>query len=116
MYFNCLLFIYFEDFQIINPIYDFDLFFNKLSFIELFNKKTKFCQQIEYLISSMKRINNDPFVRERLDQLKISIESCIKNSGSIYIYGSRLYGVVKDDSDVDLYFDTGNFNYMDKSK
>lgn len=75
----------------------------------MFHEKRKFNQQIECLISSMDRITNDPSVRNRLDTLKKSIESCIKNSGRVYIYGSRMYGIAKDDSDVDLYFDIGNF-------
>jgi len=80
----------------------------KLSlFLELLSEKSKFCHQIECLITSIDRINNDPVVKERLEKLKHSIESCVENRGRVYIFGSRMYGIAKDDSDVDLYFDTG---------
>jgi len=46
-------------------------------------------------------------VKERLDKLKNSIEKCVENSGRVYIFGSRLYGIANAGSDVDLYFDTG---------
>lgn len=82
----------------------------------MFTQKSEFCQQIECLILSINQINDDSFIKDRLNQLKMSIKSCINNSGYVYIYGSRLYGIAKDESDVDLYFDTGNFNYIGKSK
>lgn len=57
----------------------------------------------------MDRIKNDSMVRDRLDLLKKSIEDCT-NNGRVYVFGSRLYGLAKEDSDVDLYVDnTGNF-------
>lgn len=63
----------------------------------------------------MKQENNDPLVRKRLDLLKKCLENSIKNSGRVYIFGSRIYGTAKDDSDVDLYFDIGSqimdYNY-----
>jgi len=46
-------------------------------------------------------------VKEQLDKLKNAIENCVENFGRVYIYGSRMYGIAKDGSDVDLYFDTG---------
>lgn len=73
----------------------------------MLSDKSKFCDQIECLITSIDRTNNDPIVKERLEKLKHSIESCVDNFGRVYIYGSRMYGIAKDDSDVDLYFDTG---------
>lgn len=37
----------------------------------------------------------------------------MKNVGTIYVCGSRLYGIAVDASDVDLYFDTGKWKmYM----
>ncbi|CAI6348472.1 unnamed protein product [Macrosiphum euphorbiae] len=75
---------------------------------ELLSDKSKFCHQIECLITSIDQINNDPIVKERLEKLKHSIESCVENCGRVYIFGSRMYGIAKDDSDVDLYFDTGD--------
>jgi len=82
----------------------------KLSlYLELLSEKSKFCHQIECLITSIDRINNDPIVKERLEKLIHSIESCVENCGRVYIFGSRMYGIAKDDSDVDLYFDTGKF-------
>ncbi|XP_060835055.1 terminal uridylyltransferase Tailor-like isoform X1 [Rhopalosiphum padi] len=77
--------------------------------LELLCEKSKFCHQIECLISSIDRINNDPMVKERLDKLKNSIEKCVENSGRVYIFGSRLYGIANAGSDVDLYFDTGDY-------
>jgi len=76
----------------------------------LLSEQSKFCLQIECLILSIDRINNDPKVKERLEKLKLSIESCVENFGRVYIYGSRMYGIANDDSDVDLYFDTGKLN------
>ncbi|XP_025197002.1 terminal uridylyltransferase Tailor-like isoform X3 [Melanaphis sacchari] len=76
-------------------------------FHELLRDKSKFCHQIECLISSIDQINNDPVIKERLDKLKNSIENCMENSGRVYIFGSRMYGIANDDSDVDLYFDAG---------
>lgn len=76
-------------------------------YLELLSDKSKFCHQIECLITSIDQINNDPVVKERLEKLKHSIESCVENCGRVYIFGSRMYGIAKDDSDVDLYFDTG---------
>ncbi|XP_022182353.1 terminal uridylyltransferase Tailor-like isoform X2 [Myzus persicae] len=77
-------------------------------FYELLSEQSKFCHQIECLISSIDLINNDPVVKERLEKLKHSIQTCVENFGRVYIYGSRSYGIAKDDSDVDLYFDTGD--------
>jgi len=80
-----------------------------MSFIELFTDRRKFYQQIEHLIKVTDRLNNNTSIRKCLDQLKKSIESCINNSvGHVYIFGSRMYGIANDDSDVDLYFDIGN--------
>ncbi|XP_027838061.2 terminal uridylyltransferase Tailor-like isoform X2 [Aphis gossypii] len=76
-------------------------------FHELLRDKSKFCHQIECLISSIDLINNDPVVKECLDKLKNSIENCVENTGQVYIFGSRVYGIANADSDVDLYFDTG---------
>lgn len=56
----------------------------------------------------MNRNNNDPSVRDRLNRLRKSIESCINHSGRVFVFGSRIYGMATEDSDVDLYFDTGN--------
>lgn len=77
------------------------------TYIELLRDKSKFCHQIECLISSIDLINNDPVVKECLDKLKNSIENCVENTGQVYIFGSRVYGIANADSDVDLYFDTG---------
>lgn len=74
----------------------------------MFYKKNEFCQLTDCLISLMDRENNDSVVKDRLDKLKTSIESCFKNFGRVYVFGSRLYGIAKDNSDVDLYFDIGN--------
>lgn len=60
----------------------------------------------------MDRVNKDPVTKEHLDQLKQSIVKCIKNFGQVYVFGSRLYGIAKEDSDVDLYFDPGNFVFI----
>lgn len=76
--------------------------------VELFGDQNKFCQQVERLMSSMDRINNDDSIKERLDRLKVSIKSCLKECGHVYIFGSRIYGMAQDDSDVDLYFDPGS--------
>lgn len=78
-----------------------------MSFIELFSDRNKFNQQIERLMSSIDRTNNDPSVKERLERLKVSIESCMKKCGRVHIFGSRTYGIAQDDSDVDLYFNPG---------
>lgn len=56
----------------------------------------------------MDRVNKDPITKEHLNQLKQSIVRYIKNIGQVYVFGSRLYGIAKEDSDVDLYFDPGN--------
>ncbi|VVC35336.1 Hypothetical protein CINCED_3A016879 [Cinara cedri] len=77
-------------------------------FLELFGDRSKFCKQIEHLMSSIDRINNDSSVKEQLDRLRVSIESCIKECGRIYIFGSRMYGIAQDNSDVDFYFDPGD--------
>lgn len=37
----------------------------------------------------------------------------MKNSvGRVYVHGSRLYEIAKEDSDVDLYYDIGNSNIL----
>lgn len=75
----------------------------------MFSDQSKFCLQVECLKLEMDRVKNDSMSRDRLDRLKKSIENCI-NNGRVYVYGSRLYGLAKEDSDVDLYVDsTGNF-------